>query len=113
MQLATSFRDLALTYQEALDQHQTVVTATKAFTRGNKARPKPCQDVADSLVNLRAEDDKGAISDCVDVTIPMEYIPLMRRVDSIMATFAFDLILKEILDAPDFDDDLGLQPLFK
>lgn len=113
MQLATSFRDLALTYQEALNQHETVVTATKDFIRGNKARRKHCQELWESLVNLRAEEDKGAISDCVDVTIPMEYVPLMRRVDSIMATFAFDLILKEILNAPDFDDDLGLRPLFK
>lgn len=113
VQIASTFRDRALTYEEAQGQHETVVTAIQEFTRGNQQREQYCEQLWMSLVDLLPEEDKGAIADCVDVTIPAEFIPLMRRIDSIMATFAFDLILGEIVNSPDFEDDLALRPLFK
>ena len=111
-QFATTFRSKALTYVEATEQHDSVGISTKAFIKGNPARADHCIELWESLVDLRAEEDKGAISDCVDSTIPHDYIPMMRRSDSAAATFAYDCILVEIVDANDFNDDLELKPLF-
>lgn len=112
VQIASTFRERALTYDEALEQHESVSKAVEEFTRGNQSREKHCEQLWMSLVDLLKEEDKGAIADCTDVTIPQEFIPLMRRIDSIMATFAFDLILKEIVNERDYEDDLALRPLF-
>ncbi len=112
-QYGTSFRSRALDYVDAKKQHKNVEDARDAFVRGNTDREVHCIELWESLVNIRKEEDKGAISDCVDWTIPQDFIPLMRRSDSIMASFAFVLILEEIRDADDFDDDLGLRPLFQ
>jgi hypothetical protein len=111
-QFATTFRTRALTYVEATEQHTTVSEATKQFVSGNAARAHHCIELWESLVNIRDEEDKNAISDCVDVTMPQEFIPMMRRSDSIAATFAFACILEEIRNASDLTDDLELKPLF-
>ena len=113
VQIASTFRDRALTYEEAQGQHESVATAIKQFTRGNPAREKHCEQLWLALVDLLDEEDKGAIADCVDVTIPVDFIPLMRRIDSIMAAFAFDLILQEIANEKDFEDDIALKPMFQ
>lgn len=111
-QYGTTFRNKALTYVEATEQHDTVGKATKDFVRGNPARAAHCIELWESLVELRDEEDKNAISDCVDLTIPQEFIPLMRRSDCMPATFAYAVILEEIRNANDFDDDLELKPMF-
>lgn len=112
-QYGTTFRSKALTYVEACEQHATVAKAAKDFVRGNAARGDHCIELWESLIDIREEEDKNAISDCVDITIPQEFIPLMRLSDCMAATFAFATILDEILNATDFDDDLELKPLFR
>ena len=55
VQIASTFRDRALTYPEALEQHESVATAVKEFIRGNKSREKHCEQLWQSLVGSTSQ----------------------------------------------------------
>jgi hypothetical protein len=114
-----TFQRQRFSFAEALEFHQQVVEVCKQVMKTRFAKLKTPNQSA-HLVELwealqGIPDITGCqtkIPQCVDATIPPEYVPVIRGLGGVVAAFAFCELAKALTRVNDLDDDFEIRMAF-
>lgn len=105
-----SFRD-ALSWNAMMQEPSQVFLNNREPQVRKAIASKYLPEIWDGLMGTSDEDKcKTVMPSCVDLTIPIEYLPIIRRVSGVVAAFAYCEIVKELTaSSVDLTDDFDVR----